>query len=673
MFRNIRLEIKNLNAHFLKIKERIETLQDALDYTKKHGLKLEKAQTIRAIVESLEELYPQLIEAREIIIALNYALEAQKHRKKRPFKSYIKRNFTSKLKKKAMPIKETPFKKNPLAPFAKKSNLKPLSHILALSLAHTAFAWGGGVPFTKENTHYKSLYALQRKESAKHYALEREPLSLIDSNKQQFRVKMTNNIKPYWQNYIGGHFCDGGAVPIAVENPATGEVIAEQACADASDINRAVATAKRVHESKILPNMRPVERGRMVRHIGDYLLSHREEIASLLTLESGKPYWEAMIEVEGAARYFEYYGNQAETLEGRSIPLGESYYDFTSYEPMGVSAQIIPWNYPLEMTARSLAPALATGNSCVIKSPELDPLTQYWIALAVKDAGFPKGAVNILCGHGAEAGAALSSHPDINQVIFTGSVETGIKIATAAAHNIVPCVLELGGKSAAILCEDADLEKFMTDLRWGIFFNAGQVCSAMSRVIVHESRYDELVEKAVSLAKSIKVGPGSEHKTFGATMGAMASLSQLERALRLIETAQSQGAKIATGGRKLNRKGAFLEPTIMVDVTSEMDIAQTEIFAPVVSIMPYQSEEEALTISNSTDYGLVGGVFTQDIDRALRVARETRAGQIFINEWFAGGVETPFGGYGKSGYGREKGREALWNYVQTKNIAMKIA
>ena len=275
------------------------------------------------------------------------------------------------------------------------------------------------------------------------------------------------DLHPYWQNYIGGTWVDGDAGRLGITNPGTGETLAEQAMAGAEDVGRAVAAARACHESGALADLRPVERGRMVQAMGRYLLDHIDEIAPLLTLEQGKPLWESRIEVEGAARYFEYYGNQAETVEGRSIPLGAGYFDFTTHEPYGVSAQIIPWNYPIEMTARSLSAALATGNACVIKTPELTPLTNAFIARAAEAAGMPKGAVNVLCGLGAEAGAALSAHPGVNQIVFTGSVPTGIAIATAAAKNVVPCVLELGGKSAAIVHGDADLDAFMSDVRWG--------------------------------------------------------------------------------------------------------------------------------------------------------------------------------------------------------------
>ena len=479
-------------------------------------------------------------------------------------------------------------------------------------------------------------------------------------------------LKTYWQNYIDGTWVDGGAGWIDVFNPGTGEKLAEQALADVADVDRAVMAAQRVHLSGALADLRPVERGRMVQAMGHYLIEHIDEIAQVLTLEQGKPLWEARIEVEGAARYFEYYGNQAETVEGRSIPLGKGYFDFTTYEPFGVSAQIIPWNYPIEMTARSMSAALATGNSCVIKTPELTPLSNAWLAHAAEAIGLPKGAVNILCGLGGEAGAALSAHPHVNQIVFTGSVPTGVAIATAAAKNVVPCVLELGGKSAAIVHDDADLDAFENDVRWGIYFNAGQVCSAMSRVIAHDSIHDELIERMVGVAQSLTVRPGMDQPEFGPTMGAMVSEGQRDRAADMVGAAQGEGAHVATGGRKMNIPGAFLEPTIVSNVTPDMAIANEEVFGPVLSVLKFSSDEDAISIANGTPYGLVSGVFTRDLDRATTAAQRLRAGQVFVNEWYAGGVETPFGGYGKSGYGREKGREALWNYVQTKNVAIKL-
>ena len=473
-----------------------------------------------------------------------------------------------------------------------------------------------------------------------------------------------------FQNYINGKFVAGGAGQIEVSNPANGQTVGEQALADAGDVDKAVAAAKALHVSGKFSALRPVERGRMVQKMGQYLLQHKDKLAELLSLEQGKPLWESNIEIEGAARYFEYYGNQAETVEGRSIPLGQGYFDFTIYEPFGVSAQIIPWNYPIEMTARSLSAALATGNACVIKSPELTPLTHYIFAEAAEAAGLPEGAVNILCGLGRDAGAALTAHRDVNQIVFTGSIATGVAIASSAAKNVVPCVLELGGKSAAIVHDDADLQAFESDLRWGIFFNAGQVCSAMSRVIVHSSRKAELLDRAAAVAQSLHLDEGVNLPEFGNNMGAMVSDTQRDRAETMVAVAVADGAELVCGGRRPNRQGAFLDPTV-ISCQPDNAIAQQEVFGPVLSVLSFENDDEAVAIANATDYGLVAGVFTQDLNRATKAAAELRAGQVFVNEWYAGGVETPFGGYGKSGYGREKGREALWNYVQTKNIAIK--
>ena len=479
------------------------------------------------------------------------------------------------------------------------------------------------------------------------------------------------SIQNYWQNYINGEWVDGGAGRLKVDNPSNGETLAEVALANASDVDKAVQAAKACHESRVLTDPRPVERGRMVRAMGDWLQANSEEICEVLTLEAGKPIWESKIEVDGAIRYFEYYGNQAETVEGRSIPLGADYYDFTVYEPFGVSAHIIPWNFPLEMIARSLSAALATGNACVIKTPELTPLACTYFAQAAEAAGFAPGAVNILCGHGAEAGAALTAHPDVNQIVFTGSVATGRHIATAAAQNLVPCVLELGGKSAAIVYPDADIDNLMESVRWGILFNAGQVCSAMSRLLVHESIHDEVMDALQSKISTLQQMQGIEATDLH-QIGSMVSYGQRDRAANLCQQALGDGAKLVTGGAESDLAGAYLRPTVFTGVTADMAIAREEVFGPVLAAMTFRDDAEAIALANSTDYGLVGGVFTRDISRAMKAAQGIRAGQVFVNEWYAGGVETPFGGYGQSGYGREKGREALWNYVQTKNIAIRI-
>ena len=479
-------------------------------------------------------------------------------------------------------------------------------------------------------------------------------------------------VDSHYLNYINGQWVEGEDDNLAVENPCSGEVVATQAMASNAQVDQAVQAAKRCHESRELIKMRPIERGRMIQRMAQYFLDNVDEIAQVLCLESGKPLWEAEMDTRSCANFLEYYGNQASTVEGKSIPLGDGYFDFTVHEPLGVSAQIIPWNFPLEITARGIGPALATGNACVVKSPELDPLSHKYFALAAEAAGLPTGALNVICGHGRTAGAALSSHPDINQMVFTGSVATGTAVAVEAAKNIVPCVLELGGKSAGIVYPDADLDKLEDSIRWGIFFNSGQVCSAFSRLVVHEDIYDEVVERATNVAQSISVDDGINLKEFGPTMGAMISMGQLERADGLVQNAIGQGARVTTGGSRYNRPGAFYQPTIFADVTPDMEINTTEVFGPVLSTLKFSADEEAYAIANGTDFGLVSGVFTQDLDRANRAARAMRAGQVYVNEWFAGGAETPFGGFGKSGYGREKGRDALYNYTATKNIGIAI-
>ncbi len=479
-------------------------------------------------------------------------------------------------------------------------------------------------------------------------------------------------MQAYWQNWIGGEWVDGGAGRIAVEDPGTGEVLCEHAIADAADIDRAVASARACVTSGVLTDMRPLARGRLVQDMGRWLEARADEIAGVLTREQGKPLWEARNEVAGACRYFEYYGAQAALVEGRSIPLGAGYFDFTALEPYGVSAQIIPWNFPLEVAARSIAAGLATGNACVVKTSEMTPCASHFFARAADAVGLPAGALHILTGYGHEAGAALAGHPDVNQIVFTGSVATGQKIATAAADTVVPCVLELGGKSAAVVHGDADLAAFETDLRRGIFVNAGQICSALSRVVVHDSVHDELVERMAGVARGLRLTPGIEAAEAGPTMGPMISESQRDRAVDMVAEAQADGVRVVTGGRKPNRPGYFMEPTVLAGVEPHMRVAQEEVFGPVVSVLRFRDEDEAIAIANGTRYGLVAGVFTRDLDRAARAARALRAGQVFVNEWFAGGVETPFGGYGKSGYGREKGQEALMNYVQTKNVAIRV-
>lgn len=339
----------------------------------------------------------------------------------------------------------------------------------------------------------------------------------------------------------------------------------------------------------------------------------------------------------------------------------------TTREPYGVSGQIIPWNFPLSITARGLAPALVAGNTVVIKPAPTTPLSALRLAEICTEADVPDGVVNIVTG-GAEPGAALSSHDDIDQLTFTGSVPTGEAVMRAAAETITPVTLELGGKNPAIVMPDADLEEATFWISKGIFTNAGQICSAADRALVHESIYDEFLELIIEKAESYTLGPGTDDPD----MGPLNHAEHHEAVLEYIELGVEEGATLETGGEPLDKNGYFIPPTIFSDVEPAMQIAREEIFGPVLTVLPFSDREEAIAIANDVEYGLTGGVFSRDIKQALNVAQEIEAGSVYVNEWFGGSVETPFGGMKKSGIGREKGLEALDSYLQTKNISINL-
>lgn len=471
-----------------------------------------------------------------------------------------------------------------------------------------------------------------------------------------------------WLNYIDGQWLDSEQ-RLTILAPATNQPMATIAQATVAQADLALDAARRCADSGALTRPRPAQRVTWLLRIAEEIRAIADEGARILCAENGKTLRDARTEFVEAARYFEYYAGMADKIEGRSIPLGNGYMDFTVYDPMGVSLQIVPWNFPVSICARSLAPALAAGNAVVIKSPELSPLGLCVLVEAIERAGLPQGAVNLLCGRGREVGAHMAASKQVDQIVFTGSVPTGQSILRAAAENAVPSVMELGGKSAALVFADADREQVLSSVRDGIFFNAGQVCSALSRILIHRSIYDEVVESIVQLAEGLQIGAGEDN----ADLTPVISAGQLTGIEALCRTAQAEGAVVATGGEALSGvAGHFMRPTVFRDVTSHMTIAQQEVFGPVLAAIVFDTEEEAIAIANGTDFGLVAGVFTQDLNRALRCARRLRAGQVFVNEWYAGGIETPFGGVGLSGYGREKGQEALYSYVRTKNLAVRI-
>jgi len=470
----------------------------------------------------------------------------------------------------------------------------------------------------------------------------------------------------HYLNYIDGEWCDSEQA-LTVMNPGTAEAYATIAESTITDADRAMAAARRVVNQGLLSDVRPAVRTEWMLKAAAAIREMVDEGGLVACRENGKSLQDAKDEFLESARYFEYYAGMADKLEGSSIPLGKDYVDFTQYVPFGVSVQIVPWNFPVSICARSLAPALAAGNAVVIKSPEISPLAMTLLIKAIEKAGFPKGTINLLCGKGSVVGSHLVQHQDVDQIVFTGSVPTGQRILKDSAQRATPSVMELGGKSAAIALKDVSLETLLQSVQVGIFFNAGQVCSAMSRLLIQKERYEEVKAAVVEMAKSLTIGQGESQPD----ITPLVSADQQARVLEMIEQAKADGANILTGGYAPDLSGYFVAPTV-IEASPDMRIAQEEVFGPVLVITPFETEQEAVEIANGTDFGLVAGVFGESLNQTLHVAQQLRGGQVFINEWFAGGIETPFGGVGLSGFGREKGQEAIYSYVQTRNIAIRL-
>ena len=464
---------------------------------------------------------------------------------------------------------------------------------------------------------------------------------------------------------------DGGT--FEAYDPSTGEVLARVAKATRDDVDRAVRAARQALESKEWGDIHPAERGRIMNRIAKMIRDRAEELAELESRDNGKPLRQARTDIQVAARYFEFYGGVADKIMGNTIPLGPGLLDFTVREPIGVSAQIVPWNYPIQIGARGIAPALAAGCTVVLKPSSEAPMTALRVGEIGQECGLPPGVLNIIPGTGSEAGVALASHPDINQLTFTGSVDVGVQVAKMAADNVVPVVMELGGKSPNVVFADADLDVTVQGVANAIFQNAGQTCSAGSRLLVEKRAHDALVDKLAERARTMRIGPGVEDPD----MGPIISQRQLEQIEQYIKVGESEGAQVLAGGRRPDnpklRGGYFLEPTLLDRVSNDMRVAQEEIFGPVLSILTFEDVEEAAELANRSQYGLVAGVWTRDINKALSLASRIKTGQVYVNTYGAGGgVELPFGGYKKSGYGREKGLEALASYTQVKNVCIKF-
>ena len=474
--------------------------------------------------------------------------------------------------------------------------------------------------------------------------------------------------------YIGGEW----KIPekerlIEVKNPGDGSVLAIVPRGDKEEIDLAVKAAKKAFLSNEWKTFNPYSRGKLLYQAAEIIRENKEELAKLETLDVGKPLAQSAVDVEIAARYFEYYAGVADKILGETIPVEPGIIDYTVREPIGIVGHIIPWNYPLQIAARSIAVSIATGNATVLKPAEDTPLTTLKLVELMEPLGLPKGILNVVTGYGYEAGAALSSHPDINHITFTGSVETGKRVMESAAQNVVPVTLELGGKSPNIVFADCHEEQALEWVLKSIVQNAGQTCSAGSRLVIEKSIKEAFVDKLAALMEKLSIGPGIDNHDLGPVL----SKKQFERIQSFIDLAKQDGIRIATGGERESVEGCesgyFLQPTILDNVPASHHLAQEEIFGPVLTVTTFETEEEAIEIANGTPYGLVAGVWTENGSRAHRVASQLQCGQVFINHYGAGGgIAQPFGGYKKSGFGREKGLEALRNYTQVKNVAVKF-
>jgi aldehyde dehydrogenase (NAD+) len=453
-------------------------------------------------------------------------------------------------------------------------------------------------------------------------------------------------------------------------SPSTGQKIGEVAVGSAADVDRAVHHAWQAFAA--WRDQHPMERGRILHAIATKLREYSARFAEMEGLETGKPAWQNPFEIESSAKYFEFYAGLVSINHGEVINLGPNYHSYTSREPFGVVGVITPWNAPLQQAARAIAPALAVGNVVVAKPSEETPGTLSLLArIAVEECGLPAGVLNVVQGLGPEAGAALVGHPLTRKVAFTGSLRAGREIGKIAAERIIPLTLELGGKSPNIVFETADLDAAVSGAVRAFALNAGQICVAGTRLLVQQSIHDAFVERLVAAVEALKVGPQDD-----AFVGAITTCAQYEKVKAYFDIGVADGATIATGGEALSledsKGGWYIRPTVFTGVRQDMRIANEEIFGPVLSVIPFTDEDDAVRIANDTDYGLGAGIWTKDLACAHRVAARLEAGQIFINEYQAGGVETPMGGYKQSGYGREKGVEALHHYTQLKCITIRL-
>ena len=480
------------------------------------------------------------------------------------------------------------------------------------------------------------------------------------------------------QGLPNGHYIDGARVPGAGSalmesfDPSTAKAFACFAAGDAQDVDRAVAAARRALAGP-WRRTSPAERGRILARTAALIRTHAPQLAVVECVDAGKRLAEARGDVASAARTFEYYAGACDKLQGHTIPLDADHLAYTVLEPVGVCAQVVPWNYPLATLARGLAPALAAGCTVVVKPAETTPFTALLLAELLTEAGLPPGVCNVVTGTGAQAGAALVAHPQVDHITFTGSMPTGMEVMRAAAAHVTHVLLELGGKSPVVVMADADVPQAVDGVFGAIFENAGQICSAGSRLVVARPLHAQIVEALTVRAQALSLG----HALTDPGLGPVNSAAQMARIAGHVDRARQRGVQVVTGGRATtdpaSGSGWFFEPTLLDGLAPEDPAVQQEIFGPVLCVQVFDDAEEAVALANGTDFALAAGVYTRDFATAHRMARDLDAGQVYINEYFAGGIEVPFGGNRRSGFGREKGLEALRNYCRVKSVAARLS